>query len=83
LLDLNLLVSEVIALVGPEVYTRKVQLTFKAASSLPPVSADRMQLQQVLLNLLLNAKDAVDDSELIDVWSCVRSTCASRWLKSR
>ncbi len=64
LLDLNLLVSEVIGLVKPEVDTRKVQLTFKAASSLPPVSGDRIQLQQVLLNLLLNAMDAVNDSEL-------------------
>ena len=64
LLDLNLLVSEVIGLVRPEVDTRKVQLTFKPASSLPSVSGDRNQLQQVLLNLLLNAMDALNGSEL-------------------
>jgi PAS domain S-box-containing protein len=64
LLDLNLLVSEVIGLVGPEVYTRKVQLTFKPAPSLPSVSGDRIQLQQVVLNLLLNAMDALNGSEL-------------------
>ncbi len=64
LLDLNLLVSEVIGLVGPEVDTRKVQLTFRPASSLPSVSGDRNQLQQVLLNLLLNAMDALNGSEL-------------------
>ena len=64
LLDLNLLVSEVISLVRPEVDTRKEQLTLKSGSSLPPVRGDRNQLQQVLLNLLLNAMDAVDDSAL-------------------
>jgi PAS domain S-box-containing protein len=64
LLDLNLLVSEVIGLVGPEVDTRKVQLTFKPASSLSTVSGDRNQLQQVVLNLLLNAMDALNGCEL-------------------
>ena len=62
LLDLNPLVSEVISLVRPEVDSRKQQLTLKAASTLPRVLGDRVQLQQVLLNLLLNAMDAVNDS---------------------
>jgi two-component system, LuxR family, sensor kinase FixL len=62
LLDMNLLADEVIALVRPEADSRKVRLTIEPVSSLPPVSGDRVQLQQVLLNLLLNAMDAMDDS---------------------
>ena len=62
LLDMNVLADEVIALVRPEADSRNVRLALEPVSSLPPVSGDRVQLQQVLLNLLLNAMDAMDDS---------------------
>jgi len=62
LLDLSLLAGEVIALVRPEADSRKVRLALDPVSSLPPVRGDRVQLQQVLLNLLLNAMDAVNGS---------------------
>jgi PAS domain S-box-containing protein len=61
LLDLNVLVSEVVGLVRPDAGLRKVQLALEAVSSIPLVRGDRVQLQQVLLNLLLNAMDAVND----------------------
>jgi two-component system, LuxR family, sensor kinase FixL len=62
LLDLNLLAGEVINLVRPEADSRKIRLALNPVSSLPPVRGDLVQLQQVLLNLLLNAMDAVNDS---------------------
>ena len=62
LLDLSLLAGEVIAIVRPEADSRKVRLALDPVSSLPPVCGDRVQLQQVLLNLLLNAMDAVNGS---------------------
>jgi two-component system sensor kinase FixL len=62
LLDLNLLASEVIALVCPEADARKVRIALNPVSSLPPVRGDRVQFQQVLLNLLLNAMDAMNDT---------------------
>ena len=61
LLDLNVLVSEVVGLVRPDAGSRKVQLALEAVSSIPLVRGDRVQLQQVLLNLLLNAMDAVNE----------------------
>ena len=62
LVDLNILVSEVISLVRSDADARRVRLALDASSLLPPVSGDRVQLQQVLLNLLINAMDAVNDS---------------------
>jgi two-component system, LuxR family, sensor kinase FixL len=62
LLDLNCLAGEVIKIVRPEANSRKVRLALDPVSSLPPVRGDLVQLQQVLLNLLLNAMDALNDS---------------------
>ncbi|MGZ7079926.1 MAG: PAS domain-containing sensor histidine kinase, partial [Thermoanaerobaculia bacterium] len=62
--DLNEAASEVIALSRSELQRNRVILRSELAHDLPPVTGDRVQLQQVILNLLLNALDAmsgVDD----------------------
>jgi len=61
-LDLNLLVGDVATLVRPNVEKRRVRLALETDPALPPVHGDRVQLQQVLLNLLLNAVDALDEN---------------------
>jgi signal transduction histidine kinase len=64
LVDLNEATREVIALSRSELQRNRVILRAELADDLPPVSGDRVQLQQVILNLLLNASDAmsgVDD----------------------
>ena len=64
LVDLNDAVREVIALSAGELRRSGVKLRPYLAEELPPVMGDRVQLQQVVLNLLLNALDAmsgVDD----------------------
>jgi PAS domain S-box-containing protein len=62
--DLNEVAREVIALSWSELQRNRVVLRLEFADELPPVAGDRVQLQQVILNLLLNASDAmsgVDD----------------------
>ena len=62
--DLNEATREVIALSRSELQRNRVVLRPELADDLPPVAGDRVQLQQVILNLLLNASDAmsgVDD----------------------
>ena len=62
--DLNEATREVIALTLRELQRRRVILRPELDDDLPPVTGDRVQLQQVILNLLLNASDAmsgVDD----------------------
>jgi PAS domain S-box-containing protein len=76
LLDLNQLAREVITLVGPEAGARKVRLALDPASSLALVRGNRVQLQQVLLNLLLNAMDAMNDPAADDRRVTVRIQAA-------
>jgi signal transduction histidine kinase len=62
--DLNEATREVIALSWSDLQRGRVILRPELADDLPPVMGDRVQLQQVILNLLLNASDAmsgVDD----------------------
>jgi PAS domain S-box-containing protein len=63
-LDLNEATREVIALSLSDLQRNRVILRSELAEDLPPVIGDRVQLQQVTLNLLRNASDAmvgVDD----------------------
>jgi C4-dicarboxylate-specific signal transduction histidine kinase len=57
--DLNEATREVIALSLSELQRNQVILRPEFGDDLPPVTGDRVQLQQVILNLLLNASDAM------------------------
>ncbi len=82
LMDLNEATGEVIALSLSELQRKQVTLRVELGDDLPPVSGDRVQLQQVILNLIRNASEAmstVDDRprELLirterDEGDCVR-----------
>jgi len=58
-LAINDAIGEVIALADSEVRRNGVLLKTNLAADLPPVLADRIQLQQVLLNLMLNSMEAM------------------------
>jgi len=62
--DLNEATREVVALSLSDLHRNRVILRSELTDDLPPVTGDRVQLQQVILNLLRNASDAmstVDD----------------------
>ena len=61
--DLNEATREVIALSLSQLQRSGVVLRPELDEELPPVAGDRVQLQQVVLNLLLNAADAMSDIE--------------------
>jgi PAS domain S-box-containing protein len=62
-LRLNALINDVATVVGTDALLKNVSVTLDLAPQLPLVSGDRVQLQQVVLNLLANAFDAVSDAD--------------------
>jgi len=62
-MDLNEATQEVIALSLGELQGNRVMLRSELADGLPPIVGDRVQLQQVILNLLRNALDAMSAVE--------------------
>jgi signal transduction histidine kinase len=61
LVDLNEATREVIALTLSDVQRDGIALQSELAEDLPSITGDRIQLQQVILNLLRNASDAMAD----------------------
>jgi signal transduction histidine kinase len=60
LLHVNAIIQDAIALTSPALSTSAIQLQTALAADLPPVWGDRVQVQQVIMNLILNAKEAMD-----------------------
>jgi PAS domain S-box-containing protein len=58
-LDVNEVIQEVLALVGTELQKNRVSVECDLKKALPLVQADRVQLQQVLLNLVVNGIEAM------------------------
>lgn len=58
--DINNIILDVVALTRNEVLKRGISLQTDLATGLPPIEADRVQLQQVILNLVLNAVEAMN-----------------------
>jgi signal transduction histidine kinase len=57
--DLNEVALETLAIVRPDARSREIDLETDLADGLAPIAGDRIHLQQVLLNLLMNAVHAV------------------------
>ena len=58
-LDINDMIQEVLALVGPELRKNRISVERQLTKTLPLVTADRVELQQVLLNLIMNGIEAM------------------------
>jgi signal transduction histidine kinase len=61
-LDINDVVGEVAQLVKSDMASRHVPMTLELASGLPRVRGDRVQLQQVVLNVVLNGIEAMRET---------------------
>lgn len=72
------LLDKILELIEPRMADQRIQLVREYAPGLPPVSADREQLRQVLLNLLNNATQATGEGGLIRVSTAEESDSDGR-----
>ncbi|MEI9924150.1 MAG: ATP-binding protein [Bradyrhizobium sp.] len=77
-LDVNDVINEVVALLQSELNAKRVTLRLELAPAIPEVIADRVQLQQVIINLVMNGIDAMqtvkDRPHALLVRSCISET---------
>jgi PAS domain S-box-containing protein len=65
-LDVNEVVNKVLKLIRSDLINQRVGTQIELAPDLPLIDGDEVQLQQVLLNLVVNACDAMGEVEAID-----------------
>lgn len=73
--DVNEVMKEMIVLLHNEAVRRSVTIHSELAADLPRVMADRVQLQQVVMNLILNGIEAMKDTSAAEL--IIKSQCAS------
>jgi two-component system NtrC family sensor kinase len=71
--DVNRVVEETLSLVAHPLKTAQVQIVKHLGESLPPVQGSSNKLQQVFLNLFLNAKDAMPGGGMLEVRTAARN----------
>lgn len=75
-IDVNALISEVYGFLEKEALNRNIKIGFDLKDDLPTIESDRGQLQQVFLNILNNAMDAVDSKGKINITTWIKSESA-------
>lgn len=71
--DINHIVREVIVLEHSDMVARNIVITTQLVADIPHALADRVQLQQVLLNLIINAADAMHANRISERLITIRS----------
>jgi C4-dicarboxylate-specific signal transduction histidine kinase len=61
-LDFGVLIEELLSLLRSDLRDHGIEITIDLASPLPKITADKIQVQQVLLNLARNAIEAMEDT---------------------
>ncbi|HEX4407141.1 MAG TPA: AAA family ATPase [Xanthobacteraceae bacterium] len=63
MLDINTIIDDVLPVIRVEVAGKRITLCLEQASELPAVVGDRVQLQQVVINLVVNGIEAIESSD--------------------
>jgi len=71
-LDINEVLDQTMALVGSQKEFHKISVKEELASNLPYISGDRNQLQQVFLNLSLNACEAMEKGGTLSITTALK-----------
>ena len=68
-IDMNMLLHELGDFIEPECYSRGITVEYDLEEGLPPVHTDRKHVSSAVLNLIINAKEAIDTNGVITLRS--------------
>jgi two-component system, LuxR family, sensor kinase FixL len=77
-LSVHTMLDDALVLARPEATTHDTRIDLDVAETLPTIFGDRIQLQQVVLNLVRNAMDAIAETQRSDGHICVRAHLADQ-----
>jgi two-component system NtrC family sensor kinase len=72
-ININILMREVLGFLDQEALYRGINIELKLADNLPVIESDRGQLQQIFLNLINNAIDAIDKDGMVTITTSRKS----------
>jgi len=61
-LNINTIINDTVTLIMPQITSKNISINLKLDNDLPLIHGDRIQLQQVLLNLISNSIEAMEES---------------------
>ena len=62
-LDINMIINDTVKLIMPHITAGNKSIKFELDGNLPPIQGDRIQLQQVILNLISNSLEAMEEKK--------------------
>ncbi len=62
-IDINVLINDTVTLIMPHITAKNITINFKLDNKIPLIHGDRIQLQQVLLNLISNSIEAMESMD--------------------
>ena len=79
--DVRQLLSDIALLVQPELERRRIRLAWRAPESFPEIALDKNQMEQVLVNVLRNAMEAIGENGTVTM--SLSSGDRRRWISIR
>lgn len=80
-LDMNEVLDEALQFVGHESLEKQIRIVTELDRTIPFVRGDRVQLQQVLVNLLVNSFHAIEANQSRERIVWVRTSCENDWVE--
>ena len=81
IMDIGSLVEETVQMVSSDAIARNCSMTVKAERDVPLLSGDPIQLKQVILNLVVNAFDAISDGNGVQGAVAITTSSSNGWVE--
>jgi two-component system sensor kinase FixL len=81
LVDVTSLVRETVQMLLSDAISRNCTIDVKCDGDVPPLSGDRIQLKQVILNLVVNAFEAVSEENSVPGALAIRTSSSKEWVE--